>query len=424
MSENQNAITVEILGHLGDGMARRDGKPVIIPQGLPGERYSQTEEGFTRLSASDARVEAVCSHFGTCGGCALQHVAQATYLAFKRSLVTSAFKRAGVASSIIKDIKPCLPCPPASRRRVPFSARIVDGGARLGFMGRGSHDFVPINHCPIAHPMITDALETLNSLAGQVLRGSGDHIQLLATACENGLDLAIEAERDPSSDMLAALVRSLARSGILRAAVNGDVIFEREKPVIRFGETTVTPPPGGFLQAVGQAESAMAELVTGHLAKSKSVADLFCGSGAFAHRLSHTSRVAGFETAQDAVTALLAARVPEGAKPVIGHVRDLFETPLTMRELRAFDGVCLDPPRAGASLQCEELARSDVAKIAYVSCNPATLAEDLAILIKGGYAVKSVQPIDQFLFAPHVEIVVLLEKENAKKRKAIFGRRV
>lgn len=424
MSEDQNAITVEILGHLGDGMARRDGKPVIIPQGLPGERYSQTEEDFTRLSVSDARVEAVCSHFGTCGGCALQHVALATYLAFKRSLVASAFKRAGIATSIIKDIKPCQPSPPASRRRVTFTARIVDGGARLGFMGRGTHDFVPINQCPIAHPMIAGALETLNGLAGQVLRGSGDQIQLLVTACENGLDLAVEAERDPSSDMLAAFVRSLARSGILRAAVNGDVIFEREKPIVRFGEASVTPPPGGFLQAVSAAEDVMAELVTGHLAKAKTVADLFCGSGAFAHRLSRTSRVAGFETAQDAVTALLAARVPDGSKPIAGHVRDLFETPLTARELRAFDGVCLDPPRAGASFQCQELSRSDVAKVAYVSCNPATLAEDLAVLIKGGYAVKSVQPIDQFLFAPHVETVVLLEKENEKKRKAIFGRRV
>ncbi|MEM1039700.1 MAG: RNA methyltransferase [Pseudomonadota bacterium] len=424
MSESQNAITVEILGHLGDGMARRDSKPVIIPQGLPGERYSQTEDGFTRLNASGERVEAACSHFGTCGGCALQHVAQNTYLTFKRSLVSNAFKRAGIASSIIKDIKPCLPCPPASRRRVTFTARIVDGTARLGFMGRGSHEFVPIRQCPVAHPMITEALETFNALAGQMLRGSGDSIQLLVTACENGLDLALEAERDPSSDMLAALVRSLARSGILRAAVNGDVIFEREKPIIRFGKASVTPPPGGFLQAVSAAEDAMAELVTNHLAKAKTVADLFCGSGAFTHRLSGTSRVAGFETAQDAVAALLTARVPEGAKPVAGHVRDLFETPLTARELRAFDGVCLDPPRAGASLQCEELARSDVKRIAYVSCNPATLAGDLAVLIKGGYAVKTVQPIDQFLFAPHVEIVVLLEKENVKKRKAIFGRRV
>ncbi|RWF38199.1 MAG: RNA methyltransferase, partial [Mesorhizobium sp.] len=110
-----------------------------------------------------------------------------------------------------------------------------------------------------------------------------------------------------------------------------------------------------------------------------------------------------------------AFRFANGLKRVTSERRDLFRRPLTFKELNAFDGLVFDPPRAGAEDQSKQIARSDVPLVAAVSCNPVTLARDLRILIDGGYALKSVTPIDQFLWSAHVEAVALLEKPKRRR---------
>ncbi|TIU09272.1 MAG: RNA methyltransferase, partial [Mesorhizobium sp.] len=110
-----------------------------------------------------------------------------------------------------------------------------------------------------------------------------------------------------------------------------------------------------------------------------------------------------------------AFRFASGLKRVTSERRDLFRRPLTFKELNTFDGVVFDPPRAGAEDQSKQIARSDVPLVAAISCNPVTLARDLRILIDGGYALKSVTPIDQFLWSPHVEAVALLEKPKRRR---------
>ena len=103
-------------------------------------------------------------------------------------------------------------------------------------------------------------------------------------------------------------------------------------------------------------------------------------------------------------------RATPGLKPVTTERRDLFRHPLIAKELKLYDAVVFDPPRAGAEAQCKELARSTVKKIVAVSCNPLSFARDLSILVEGGYRITSVTPIDQFLWSPHVEAVATLEK--------------
>ncbi len=117
------------------------------------------------------------------------------------------------------------------------------------------------------------------------------------------------------------------------------------------------------------------------------------------------------ESDEKAVKALdAAARGTQGLKPVSVERRDLFRRPLMTAELKAYDAVVFDPPRAGAEAQCHELARSTVKTVVAVSCNPATLARDLAILTAGGYRITTVTPIDQFLWSTHVEAVATLTK--------------
>ena len=160
----------------------------------------------------------------------------------------------------------------------------------------------------------------------------------------------------------------------------------------------------------------MAALVTGHLAGAKRTADLFSGSGTFALRLAARAAVHAVESDAASLAALdRAARFAGGLRQVTTERRDLFRRPLLARELERFDGLVFDPPRAGAEDQSKQIARSAVLRVAAVSCNPVTLARDLAILIAGGYRVASVTPIDQFLWSGHVEAVALLEKPGRRR---------
>jgi 23S rRNA (uracil1939-C5)-methyltransferase len=155
----------------------------------------------------------------------------------------------------------------------------------------------------------------------------------------------------------------------------------------------------------------MSALVTAYVGKSKRIADLFAGAGTFSLRLARIGRVHAVESDDKALAALdLAARNTQGLKPVTIERRDLFRRPLMTAELKVYDAVVFDPPRAGAEFQCKELARSTVKKIVAVSCNPLTLARDLAVLVEGGYRITGVTPIDQFLWSAHVEVVATLEK--------------
>jgi 23S rRNA (uracil1939-C5)-methyltransferase len=186
--------------------------------------------------------------------------------------------------------------------------------------------------------------------------------------------------------------------------------------VVQFGNVAVSPPPGAFLQATQAAEQEMAAMVGKHLARAKKVTDLFAGCGSFALRLASKSEVHAVEGEAAALAALdRGFRFGSELKRVTTEKRDLFRRPLTFKELNLFDGLVFDPPRAGAEDQSKQIARSDVPFVAAVSCNPVTLARDLRILMDGGYSLKSVTPIDQFLWSPHVETVALLEKPRRRR---------
>ena len=142
---------------------------------------------------------------------------------------------------------------------------------------------------------------------------------------------------------------------------------------------------------------------------AKRVADLFAGLGTVTFALAGDAAIDAFEADEAALHALAdAARRTPKLKPVRTFVRDLFRAPLGPKELRVYDAVVLDPPRAGASAQAQELAKSQVPKLVAVSCNPGTLARDLRILVDGGYRIARIVPVDQFLYSPHIEVVAHL----------------
>lgn len=411
------ALTIDHLGAQGDGVAPTGNGQVFVPFTLPGERVTAAigknrADLLAILDPSPERVAPACRHFGTCGGCALQHMAMPAYLGWKRDKVVAALKGRGIDAPV-GDI---VASPPHSRRRVVFAVRRTERGMLLGYNQALSHQIVDIEECPISVPAIVAALDKLRELA-RIACNTGDAFRMAVTASETGLDIELRDAGKLTDDARTAVSRFAMAAGFARVSFDGEIVIEPRKPVLMAGEIAVMPPPGAFVQAVAHAEEAMATLVTDHLRKAKNVADLFCGWGTFSLRLAKRSQVHAVEADAPALAALdRAFRFGEGLKTVTTEKRDLFRRPLTFKELDArFDGLVFDPPRAGAEDQAKQIARSSVPHVAAVSCNPVTLARDLEILISGGYALKSVTPVDQFLWSAHVEAVALLEKP--KKRR-------
>jgi 23S rRNA (uracil1939-C5)-methyltransferase len=204
----------------------------------------------------------------------------------------------------------------------------------------------------------------------------------------------------------AAAAAAAAAADFARVTLDGEILYQDRAPVIRIGRTSVRLPPGAFLQAVAEAEAAMAAFVADALAGARAIADLYCGVGAFALRLAETAPVLAADVSAPAVQALAAARASApGLKPIVVEARDLVRRPLRPEELRRIDAAVIDPPRAGAANQHRALAMSGVANIAGVSCNPPTFARDARILTDAGFTLERVLPVDQFLWSAHIELV-------------------
>ena len=409
-------FTIARLGSHGDGIASAEGGEVFIPFTLPGETVTAARQKdratlMSVLEASPLRVDPACRHFTECGGCALQHYHADAYRQWKREKVVQALKAKGIAC----DIAELVPCAPHSRRRVTFSARRTEAGMLLGFVRALSSEIIPIEECPISHPAIVSALDRLRALADLVC-ATPRAFHMTVTVTASGLDIAVHEAGKLGDHQRRIASNFVMAEGLARLSVDGEIIVEPKKPVVQFGSVAVAVPPGAFLQATEAAEQAMAGLVGQHLSRARKVADLFAGCGSFALRLGAKSEVHAVEGEAAALAALdRAYRFGTGLKRVTSERRDLFRRPLTFKELNAFDGLVFDPPRAGAEDQSKQIARSDVPLVAAVSCNPVTLARDLRILVDGGYALKSVTPIDQFLWSAHVEAVALLEKPKRRR---------
>lgn len=409
--------TIASLTAKGIGLAHGPDGPVYVPYALPGETVAVARVGNegTVMSygpPSPDRVTPPCRHFGpegkggSCGGCSLQHQARPAYNAYKRDLLINALKSKGIDAPVGDLIE----AEPHQRRRLVFTVRRPDRALVIGINQAETHRVVPVEECPIASDGLISRLDALYVIA----KATGhDAFRITVTETLTGLDISMDGLRDGLGERERRVVTEavMKLKGIARVSANGEIVVEPQKPQLDFDGARVVIPPGAFTQATREAEEAMAKLAIEHIGKAKRVADLFAGIGTFALRIARKSSVHAVESEDRAVKAMdQAARMTQGLKPLTVERRDLFRRPMTTAELKVYDAVVFDPPRAGAEAQCEELARSQVKRIVAISCNPLTLARDLAILMKGGYRIKTVVPVDQFLWSPHVEAVALLEK--------------
>ncbi len=409
---------IESVGAQGHGIAHIGGAKHFIPFTLPGERVRVEFHGQKPVAAaieapSAERIEPPCKHFGACGGCVLQHWADAPYMAWKQGLVTSALARAGIEAPI----EPLRGYPVSSRRRATFTARNAGGRIELGYNAARSHDVIDLEECPVLLPRIVQALPYVRDALRAAMPAKSE-AKISVTAADNGLDCTIDGPVLRASAH-AKVIGALGSAGFIRAIWNGDLVLLAAPPLVSFAGANVTLPPNAFLQAAEACERDMADWVLHALGQVKlagPVCDLFAGLGAFTFPAATLAPVTAYEENQSAVAALIAAaKRTKGLKAVSVVRRDLYRNPLGVLELNKFAGVIMDPPREGAEAQARALASSKIGAVAMFSCNPASFARDAAILTGGGFKLAKLAAFDQFRYSAHVEIAALFLRAASRK---------
>lgn len=397
--------TITRLGARGDGVAEAEGKLLHIPYALPGEVVEiepLSERIRAILTRSPERITPFCPHFGTCGGCKMQHLAAAPYAAWKRGLLEEVLARAGLTTTIA----PLIDARGTGRRRVTLHVRFEKGRPLAGFMAAKTHDLIDLDRCPVLTPGLERAADITRAVVMPLAR-LNKTADVQVTTSLAGLDVDIRGPGKLDQELRLSLTEVARQLDLARLSLHGDIIVERRAPELRMGRAVVVPPPGGFLQATEAGEAVLADLTTAALGKAKKVADLFCGVGPFTLRIAEGRAVDGFDSDAPAIAALTrAARATPGLKPLKGEARDLFRRPLLAHELKPYDAVVLDPPRAGAEAQIRQIALAKApARIVYVSCEPQSFARDARLLVDAGYRLEQVTPVDQFAHTAHLELV-------------------
>ena len=272
-------------------------------------------------------------------------------------------------------------------------------GVALGFNAEKSHRIVDMRECHILRPELFALVAPLRQLLA-VLLPPKRIAEVQFTLVDQSADLLLKGVGAEGLQAIEALTSFASAHGLARLSIDQglgpETTYEPQPVTITLSGKTVGFPPGSFLQATEDGERALIDSVIEAIGEKKQVADLFSGLGTFALA---TRATYAAEASRDAAAALKRA-----APTMTVEHRDLYRRPLDTNDLKRFDGVVLDPPRAGAAEQSAALAASTVDRIAYVRCNPATFARDARTLVDGGYSITWLQPVGQFRWSTHVEL--------------------
>lgn len=405
------AVTITRLNAAGLGIGD-DGR--AYPRTLPGE-VIDAGSGSARIETPvPERVSPPCRHFKSCGGCALQHGADAFVADWKTSVIEAGLAARGLTTTM----RQIQTSPPHARRRAVLHGKRTKSGAMIGFHARASDLLIDVPDCQLLHPKIKDAFPALEALTVLAASRKGE-LDLAICTSKNGLDLDIRGAKPVDPGMITSIAHVAETFGFARIAVEGDVIALRAPPLQMFGTIGVVPPPGAFLQATQHGQDALIAAVQEAVGPSERVTDLFAGCGTFALPLSRTAEVWALEGAEDLIEALDHAwRQAEGTHMLKSTRRDLFRRPVLAQELKGYEAAIIDPPRAGAEAQHIELAASAIKRVAAVSCNPVTFARDAEILVRAGFRLDWVQPVDQFRWSSHIELAAQFTRDHIEQNAA------
>lgn len=407
-------LAITDIGGSGDGVGHLpDGSAVFVPFTMRGDvvnaRVDKDGDAWRGQvvsfeKKSDERAEPPCRHFGICGGCALQHVNEAAYRAFKKEQVTQALVRAGV---ITPEKFEAMFITHGSRRRANFAAVVTKGKTLVGFHERKSASVRDVSDCLLITEEVHAVMEGFRAFL-PAIAGEGKKMDVLIQCVDGAREIALTGKIAPGWEAQQALSDALRTLDLARISLRArdyesyELLLEAKGFYKRFDSLVVNLAPGAFLQPSAEGERALTELVLRGVGDASCIADLFCGNGTFTGPLMERDIIAA-DFAPDAIASLKKAGVD-------ARLRNLFKEPMRADELEGRDCVILDPPRAGASAQVGVLAEMDISKIVYVSCSPQSFARDAAVLIQGGYRLDELTLVDQFIWSPHTELVGVFRK--------------
>lgn len=389
----------------GDGVTA-SGQHVAFA--VPGDTI--TADGA--IERGDHHVDPPCRHFAVCGGCQLQHADEQMLRAFVRDRVINAALGQGVE---VGEVLTEHLSPVQSRRRASLHGLRTANGAVLGFREAGSHRLVDLAKCPVLRPELASLIPAMRGFIAK--HGPKGNVDITLTLCDQGVDVGLShfpleglAATEGALDF--AREHALARLTIDQG-YGPETVWEPEPATVSLSGIPVVLPAGAFLQATQDAEDLMVSDARIALGDARIVADLFAGLGTFAFGLARSGpegrKALAVEADQSAHLACKASAARSGGRVLTTH-RDLFRNPLQAEELSRFDGVLLDPPRAGAKAQIAQLAKSDCPRAVYISCNPSSWARDAAVLCEAGYQLETLRPVGQFRWSTHVELVSVFSR--------------
>ncbi len=443
------SLTIDDLAFGGEGVGRADGYVVFVPGGLPGDRLrvrlAQVRSRFGRgvvesvEEPSPQRVDAPCPYFGRCGGCRLQHVAYPAQLVFKSKQVADALQRLGGLRDV--ELRPIVGADETFgyRNKMEFTVAAGKGSAVVGLHEADRYDAVlDIERCLLQsdgmNALLTEARAFFAERAVTVYeQETGEGLLrflMLREGKRTGELMANVVTSAPAVSELAPLAARLAgreagttsvvmnvnpKKASVAVGVEEHLLGGRDHIRERVGGLTFQISANSFFQTNTRQAERLFELVvdsTG-LTGSETVFDLYSGTGAISLLLARRCRwVYGIELAQAAVDDAgvnAAANSITNCTFLCGEVR--FALPALIAKGVTAEVVVADPPRAGFHPKAlHALITLGARRIVYVSCNPTTLARDLGELVRGGYRLEWVQPVDMFPHTPHIEAVARLER--------------
>lgn len=388
-------VTFEDVAHQGEALARLNGEVIFVGYALPGEealveiRRHRKGYAYGRLleviNPSPHRVEPRCHYYRQCGGCQWQHVDYSYQLELKRRVVQEQMRRIGKLSDV--PVLPTLPAPEPWHYRNHARFTVGQGG-QLGFVQRYSHRFLPIDFCHLMHPQINSILSELQG------------------KCAETTQLNIRVGTRTGQFLIQPALHSAEI-----AVPSGQASFEEEMGGHRFRISA----PSFFQVNTAQAER-LAGVVRERLRLSgdETLLDAYAGVGTFALLLA--SSVKKVVAIEESPPALKDARVNAAGVTNVEFLQGKVEDLLPQLEIKP-QAVILDPPRAGCHSKVISVLKDIApARIVYVSCDPATLARDLALLCDDGvYRVEQAQPVDMFPQTYHIECVATITSTDCHR---------
>ena len=392
----------------GNGVTRHDGKVIFVKDALPGElvnvRITHSKKKFDQgeviaySTKSSMRATPFCMHYGTCGGCSLQHVNYNEGLSYKTDWVKHSFSKIGRISIDTPTIAG-MQNRWKYRNKVVFHGFFIDGEYMLGFYRKGSNSLVPIRECLLIPDFFIEIKSRIEELAS-VYNVFPDKIILRS----NGSDFQINLEcgQGDNLDLLLCDLRSEYSN------LKGNIEFI-------IGGSVFEVSSGSFFQVNQEGASALFSIVEKFVGdvSSSTIYDLCCGVGSLGVHLGKAgAKVRGYEVYPEAVVLAEKNALRNGLSDfsfTAGRVEDVISFSMFKE-----DGVViLDPPRGGVDpFVIESLIYSNVERIVYVGCGLGKMVRDIARLVEGGFVVSGVECVDMFPWTGHVETITLLIRPN------------